>query len=365
MKFFSIVDRALRPTSILPHVRVGVAHLTGPGTLHATENHLVFEVSETRQIRLDISSLKEVVAYGDVLLTSSAMALLDSNHISMTWLNTHGTFVQGRMSPSRSDRVLGRLLQFQAWEDRTWQLFTAKRIVASKLESIHSALRHYQRQGKTLSQGALTKITESLEACDGTSTVDQLRGVEGFASSLWFSEFAGFFARDWTFTGRNRRPPKDPINSLLSLGYMQLYRRVVSRIEACGYEAALGALHEFRPGRQSMACDIMEPMRIPVVDRWVLSVCSQGILKKSDFESTDAGAVLLARGSLGKVLTRLESHWHQGNSEQILENELRQWIESIRQHVGKETSRASAYLKARVRRESHDKGSGEPEDDDL
>ena len=338
MKFFSIVDRALRPASILPHVRVGIAHLTGPGKLHAAEDHLVFETSETRQIRLDVSSLTEVVAYGEVLLTSSAMALLDSNHISMTWLNVHGSFVHGRLSPRRSDRVLGRLLQYQAWEDRTWQLLMAKKSVASKLESIHSALRHYQRQGKKVSKGVLTKIAESVEACNGAGTVDQLRGVEGAATSLWFCEFAGFFAGDWTFAGRNRRPPRDPVNSLLSLGYMQLYRRVVSRIEALGYEAALGALHEFRPGRQSMACDIMEPLRIPVVDRWVLSVCSQGIWKKSDFESTDAGAVLLARGSLGKVLTRLESHWHQGNFEQILENELRQWIASIRQHVGKETT---------------------------
>ena len=100
---------------------------------------------------------------------------------------------------------------------------------------------------------------------------------------------------------------------------MQLHRRAVVRIEARGYESGLGALHEFRPGRPSMACDIMEPLRIPVVDRWVLAACAQGIVKKSDFETLESGAVMLAKGRIGNVLTRLEEHWHQGNFEQILE----------------------------------------------
>jgi len=365
MKLFPLRNRANRPNSNLPHIRVGIAHLTGPGKLSASNEHLEFETAGARQVRLDVDGLSEVVAYGELLVTSGAMRLVEQHGIALTWLSPNGCYVWGRFTHNNSDRVLTKLLQFQAWEDRAWQLTTARDIVSRKIESMHTALRHYQRQGKTLSNGVLSRVEDCGRKCGEAGDVEQLRGVEGYATSLWFSQYATFFAGDWTFKGRNRRPPKAPVNSLLSLGYMQLYRRTVARIEASGYEAGLGALHEFRPGRQSMACDIMEPLRIPVVDRWVLAVCGQGIVKKTDFESSDNGAVMLARGRIGNVLTRLEEHWHQGNFEQILEQEVSRWVEKIRGNVSRDTSRAASYLRGRLLRESGAVTSGELEVDEL
>lgn len=278
------------------------------------------------------------------------MRLIDRARIALSWLSPNGCFVWGRLLNDSSDRALTRLLQFQAWEDLAWQMVVARDIVTRKCESIHAALRHYQRQGKPLPKGLLEKVDAQKRACEQAKSVDQLRGIEGYTSSIWFAQYAAYFSGDLKFMGRSRRPPKDPVNALLSLGYMQLLRRVSARAEAQGYEVALGALHEFRPGRASLACDIMEPLRIPVVDRWVVAACGQGIVSRSDFEPKPDGGVYLKRDKLGGVLTRLEEHWHQGNFEQILERELRDWTASIRSNVSLSTSRAAAYLKTRLSR---------------
>lgn len=350
MKLFPLRNRATRPASIVPQVRVGVAHLTGPGKLLATGSQLIYETAGARQVRLDTEGLSEIVAYGEVSLSGEAMRVVDRARIALSWLSPNGCFMWGRLQNDGSDRALTRLLQFQAWEDRAWQMAVARDIVSRKCESIHAASRHYQRQGKSLSKGILEKVDAQKRACERAQTVDQLRGIEGYTSSIWFAQYAAYFSGEWKFTGRTRRPPKDPINALLSLGYMQLLRRVAARAESQGYEVALGALHEFRPGRASLACDIMEPLRIPVVDRWVVAACGQGIVSRSDFEPKSDGGVYLKREKLGGVLTRLEEHWHQGNFEQIVERELRDWTASVRNNVSHSTSRAATYLKSRVLR---------------
>lgn len=358
MKFFNLKNRVSKPSTVIPHVRVGVAHLTGPGKLTSANVHLVFETSETRQIRLDVDGLSEILAYGELQLSSGAMKIIEDQKIALTWLSPNGCTVLGSLAHNHSDRVLTRLLQFQAWEDRQWQLIAARYVVRKKIDSIHSAMRHYQRQGRTLGTGTLKQIVELEAKCVAAASVDELRGFEGYASSLWFAEYSSFFKSEWRFKTRNRRPPKDPVNSLLSLAYMQLLRRIAARIESRGYEVGLGALHEFRPGRASMACDIMEPLRVPVVDRWVMAMCHQGLVKLSDFETQENGAVFLVKQSLGKVLSRFEEHWNQGNFSAIIDQHTEHWINTIRENVSLKTSRSAAYLKQRVLVESSSSASG-------
>lgn len=354
MKIFPLRNRATNKLKSLPHVRVGVAHLTGPGKLSVDQENLIFENSDCRQARLDIEGLREVIAYGEVHVTTSVMSLLQQNQIALSWVSRNGCFLRGRLAHDTSEKALTRLLQYQAWEDRQWQLTMARETVYNKLKSIQSALRHYQRQGKKIPNGTLKEVENRIAACRTTTTVDQLRGIEGNASAIWFSQFSKLLSRGWVFNKRSRRPPRDPANSLLSFGYMHLYRRVAARIEAGGYEASLGALHEFRPGRQSMACDLMEPLRIGVVDRWVIAVCNQGIVKPSEFETTESGGVVMIHQHMGKVLTLMEEHWHQGHFDQILDQSLSSWTESIRGQVTSGTSRAASYLKRRVLLESRE-----------
>ena len=91
----------------------------------------------------------------------------------------------------------------------------------------------------------------------------------------WFEFFGKLLLPPWQLSRRVRRPPTDPVNALLSLGYTLLLQRTLAACEAVGLDAALGSLHEYHPGRPSLACDLMEPLRVPAVDRWVIALCNQ------------------------------------------------------------------------------------------
>lgn len=257
MKFFNVTSRGRNAGQPIPHIRAGVAHLIGPGKLRCLAEHLVFETDQAKQLRLDTEGLEEVLAYGSVTATAEALHWMHQQSIAFTLLNPSGTHVWARLASDSSGRAMGRMLQFQAYEDTTWRLQTAKLAVVGKLVATQQAARHYQRQGKRLTPNLVRKYDLVIESARTAATVDQLRGLEGHGAATWFAEYGKLFGNRWKFDGRNRRPPRDPVNAMLSLGYMLLYRRCTARLEAAGFEASLGALHEFRSGRMSLACDLM------------------------------------------------------------------------------------------------------------
>ena len=110
---------------------------------------------------------------------------------------------------------------------------------------------------------------------------------------------------------RVRRPPTDPVNALLSLGYTLLTQRVGVKLHGHGFEVALAALHDFHPGRPSLACDVVEPFRTPTVDRWVLALCNGSCVTPADFQR-DGTAVRLRPPSFASVLADWESFWTEG-----------------------------------------------------
>lgn len=115
------------------------------------------------------------------------------------------------------------------------------------------------------------------------------------------------------------------MNALLSLGYTWLLTRVNARAEAAGYEIYLGGLHEYRPGRPSLGCDLIEPLRVPAVDRWVVATCGQGELSPHDFRSEEAGGFRLHPAAFGRTLVSWERHWSGGRLDAILQ----QWLDAL------------------------------------
>lgn len=360
MKKFRFRLRPFQNETQIPQVGVGIVHLVGAGRLRVEKEHFVFEANGKRQLRIDADGLTEIIAYDEVSATTSAMRLAHQRGVMISWCSRHGTFLVGRFAVETADRSLTRLLQYNAWEDALWQRSLAREIVAEKIESVRAATRHYQRQGKPIEKNAIAQLDQAIEAT-GSAAVDQLRGIEGRVAAAWYGRMGKWLPKPWSMAGRTRRPPRDPVNALLSLGYMHLYRRCVARIEAAGFEPALGALHEFRPGRMSMACDIMEPLRIPVVDRFVLALIARRMVRVTDFQ-TDASdrGVRLNSDKLGDVLGRLEEHWHQGLFAQHLDVAMKRWSGSIRERVSEKTSRASAYLKRQAMKNARGSGNSEP-----
>ncbi|MCS7016490.1 MAG: CRISPR-associated endonuclease Cas1 [Gemmatales bacterium] len=303
----------------ITYIQTPTAHVVGPGKLKVINGRLAFTTGDGAPIRLDIESLRSIYCYGPVGLTDEAIQLILQHQIDIVWLTPAGTSCAGRFTHYDSSSAATRILQHRVLAHLPARLELAKAIVTAKIESQIKAARHYQRQGVTLAGKFLGQFQSILQAIPSAGTLDSLRGFEGQASALWYELFAQLLVPPWTFTSRQRRPPPDPVNALLSLGYTLLSRRAEIAAEAKGLEVALGALHDFRPGRPSFACDLVEPLRIPAVDRWVLTICNQHRVQPQHFQQTPDGVRLLPQ-VFPRIIGWWEQHYNSANIARSLEN---------------------------------------------
>ncbi len=307
-----------------------IAHLVGPGKLKVVNRQLAYSTGdEGGPLRLDTAALKRILCYGGVSISDAAFEILFAHDIEVAWLSPVGQRCRGRVVRSDPAHASLRLIQYRVLHDPQCQREAAGDLVRAKLASQHKAAEHYQRHGIPEVGPVLRQLRDLGERC-GDATLDVLRGLEGGGSAAWFGLFARLLVAPWQFPGRVRRPPTDPVNALLSLGYTFLYTRTVAACEAAGLEIQLGALHEFRPGRASLACDLMEPLRVSAVDRWVVLLCNQQRLAPTDFQPDEEhGGLRLQRETFPVVLRDWEAHWQAG-PEAALEERVEAFIAWLR-----------------------------------
>lgn len=307
-----------------------VAHLVGPGKLKVINGRLAFATGQDGPLRLDPAGLRTVLCYGKVGVTDEAVDLLLRHAIQVSWLTPSGNRCHGRLTGSDPSTTLLRICQHQVFLHPPFQLALAKSWVGGKIRAQIHAGRHFQRQSRSQA-GSVLAILKSLEAsCQAAGNLDALRGIEGAASAAWFNLFGQLVRPPFIFEQRRRRPPPDPVNALLSLGYTLLHQRAESRCGALGLEVNLGTLHAFHPGRASLACDVIEPLRVPAVDRWVLELLNQNMLAPEDFFIEPQQGCLLQKKALPRILVHWETHWSQGGHEPALDQSLEQLTATIR-----------------------------------
>jgi CRISPR-associated protein Cas1 len=242
--------------------------------------------------RVPTDELEQLVLVGNIIVTPAALDLLVDKGVDTVFLSHHGRF-RGRLTGALSTNVTLRLAQYKLMTTPAEALTLAKTIVAGKTANQRELV---LRQGRKLTGGItpdLAKCERSMRATEArlglALTMDQVRGCEGAASAAYFKVLGQFIrAPGFTFDGRNRRPPMDPVNALLSLGYTLLTNAVAAAVEVVGMDPFVGSLHEVSAGRPSLVCDLVEEYRAPVVDRLVLAAVNQGALRPEDFEGTGA-----------------------------------------------------------------------------
>jgi CRISPR-associated protein Cas1 len=333
MKLFRLLPRGPADTQPIPAVRAPVAYLVGPAKLRVDTGRLVCSTPDGRQISLSADGLETVVCYGDVTPTADALALMARQAIDLALLSADGQRCLARLETPDSSKILARLLQFRALDHQANQVRLAQQVVLEKLHSQRGAARHYQRQGRRLDAQTLDRLDQLHDQCRRATTLAQLRGLEGAATAAWFALFRALLKPPWQFKARVKRPPADPVNALLSLGYTLLLNRARALTVALGFEPALGALHEFRPGRPSLCCDLIEPLRVPAVDRWVVLLCNQRHVKPDEFVSTDVapGGIRLAPDAFPRVLAHWHKHWHDAQFDLVLDQQIRGFLHRLRQ----------------------------------
>lgn len=272
-------------------------YVTQPGTLLRLDNQaLVVEQVERPPQRVLLGELHRIVAWGGVSLSTPLLRALGRRGIDVALLTQSGRYTAAVIG-SPGAGLASRLAQFRRALDAGASLNLARGIVADKLASAAALMRGVRkRAGPDALLTCIRTLDDAGERVGATPDLDALRGIEGAAARAYFDHFGLLVPEPFTFTGRNRQPPRDPINALLSFGYTLLANEVRGDLEARGLDPRLGFLHAVRPGRPALALDLMEPWRAPVVDRLVLTLVRRRVLAPGDFERRGEACLLDDRG---------------------------------------------------------------------
>lgn len=252
-------------------------------------------------ISVPVKDLRQLVLCGGVSVTSGAIALL-SRHGRAIIHATSQARPRAITCPLDPGRGLLRRRQCDATSDDAHRLEFSRRIVAAKIDLQRTLLRRnaLPRPGTTL-----RRMKGLVAAARVATDLESLRGVEGLAARLYFRRFhrmlRGAEPLLRTMPGRNRRPPRDPVNAMLSFGYALLLGDAMVALQSAGLEPAWGFLHEDRPGRPALALDLMEEFRALVVDSAVVAAINRGMIAAAGFERRDDACLLTAPGRIAMI----------------------------------------------------------------
>jgi CRISP-associated protein Cas1 len=261
---------------------------------------IVVRVGDETRLRVPVLAIGSIVCFGDVLISPSLMGHCAQKGVTISFLSLYGRFLARVMGPT-SGNVLLRREQYRVSEDPRRSALIARTIIAAKIANCRTVLQRALRDhGEAVATDAVHGVCEalkrSMDEALGETDLDRLRGIEGDAARAYFSVFNELIRAqkaDFTFADRNRRPPLDRVNCLLSFIYVMTYHDLRSALETTGLDPAVGFLHRDRPGRMSLALDIMEEFRPFVADRLVLSLINLKQVDAKCFEVSASGAVLL------------------------------------------------------------------------
>jgi CRISP-associated protein Cas1 len=240
-------------------------------------------ISWTHAFKVD-----QVALMGNVSVSPQAIAFLLQEGIDTVFLSYYGKF-RGRLVSQFGKNVDLRRVQFQKIDDQTFRVETARLYVKGKLHNCRIFLR---RRNQELHDSNITTVLHRLRRLTGqvdkSETVESIMGVEGAGAAAYFGCFGSLIkSTEMTFHGRNRRPPKDPVNVLLSLGYTLLANAVHTQVNIVGLDPYLGCLHSPEYGRPSLVLDLMEEFRPVLVDSTVIYAINSSVIRNSDFFRPD------------------------------------------------------------------------------
>lgn len=233
--------------------------------------------------------------FGNVLISPYLLHRCAQDGLEVVWFSESGRF-QGRLAGPVSGNVLLRQAQYRALDNPSSGLYLAQRFVEGKLKNARLVLQRAVRErGETEALAlALYEHEAALRQLPQAQTVDEVRGLEGNAASGYFAAFGDLLlSGEFRFDGRNKRPPRDPVNALLSFMYALLTTQCTAALEGVGLDPQAGFLHALRPGRHALALDLMEEFRAWWADRLALSLLNRKQLTLEHFETRPGGAVLL------------------------------------------------------------------------
>jgi len=270
---------------------------------------VLVRVEEESRLRVPIHTLASIVCFGRVSCSPPLMGLCAENGVALSFLTEHGRFL-ARVEGPVSGNVLLRREQYRRAENGEQAAAIARSVVIAKVANCRTVLLRAAREkpdgpGGAELEGAALRLARLVDTLQQPLTLDTVRGHEGDAARAYFDVFDhliteskdGFF-----FHGRSRRPPLDNMNALLSFLYTLVTHDVAAALEGVGLDPAVGYLHTDRPGRPSLALDVVEELRPVLADRLGLSLVNRRQVRAEGFRRTESGAVVMDDDTRKEVL---------------------------------------------------------------
>ncbi len=271
-------------------------------SLYAHKEREAIVIKENKVIlhKLPIHSISAIYCFGQAVVSPALMAHCAENDVNLAYFDLFGRY-QARVLGRQSGNVLLRRAQYRHSDNKPIDI--ARNIIAAKIQNTRQLLQRNIRNNGDNDEvkNVIKKLKFSIEQAKNISCLDKLRGVEGDAAAQYFSVFQQLISpklqTDFVFNGRNRRPPKDPINALLSLIYTVVGQDISGALQSVGLDPQVGFLHADRPGRDSLSQDLLEEFRAYIAERLILSLINRQQITINDFTTELSGAVRLKDGA--------------------------------------------------------------------
>ena len=290
--------------------------LTPDSYLYCRNENICVKIGDEDKVSISDLSIEAIVCFGKNTVSTPLIGFCAERGISLVFLSEHGRFL-ARVEGPVSGNILLRKRQFESLSDRSFSSSFVRTLLMAKIRNSKTVLLRSARSEESADSAlydAASRLSELAKALPDAASIDTMRGIEGAAATIYFSCFDRMLGAScpFRFETRSRRPPKNEVNAVLSFAYTLLRREVTSALETVGLDPAAGYLHTLRPGRPSFALDLMEELRGPLCDRFVLTLFRRKQLSSAQFD-LDGEAVYLNEKGRRTVL----SAWQKRKGETI------------------------------------------------
>ena len=263
--------------------------------------NVVVSVKQHEIFRIPIHNIEQIVTFGYMGASPGLMKLCADSGVSLTFLSPQGRYISRSQGPTKGN-VLLRKAQYKYSDDPNYSLHLCRLFIGGKIQNYRNILRRFVRDNGE--NASIERAADDLLRCKrrvlNADSIDSIRGIEGDAANSYFGVFAHLVLNQkdqFEFNGRNRRPPKDALNAMLSFVYTLICNDMTAALETVGLDPYVGFMHTLRPGRASLALDLMEELRAYLGDRLVLSLINRKQITIKDFlQQGDEGIVMTDSG---------------------------------------------------------------------
>ena len=306
-------------------------YMTSENGYLGLDGETIFVYDEEKVVgKIPLHNLEGIVSFGYRGTSPALMGACADRNISLCYLTPQGKFL-ARVTGKTRGNVILRDRQYTSSKDEKRSLEISKNCISGKVYNarwvLERAIRDHAMQiDKERVKVASLQLKTFLQYIQNAESKEQLRGYEGEAASIYFSVFNELILqqkKDFSFHGRSKRPPMDNVNAMLSFVYTLLTNQITSALEVVGLDPCVGYLHTERPGRASLALDLIEEFRAVYADRFVLSLINKKIINKKNFTKKENGAVLMDDDSRKKLLME----WQNKKKEVITHPFLKEKVE--------------------------------------